>query len=67
MRRYIAPEVKEMVVKLALVPKYRYKKIKWITSVSVRANVSRLCASAQGKLFRKELWILEPSRLREAM
>ena len=35
MRRYIAPEVKEMVVKLALVHKYRYKKFKRITGVSM--------------------------------
>ena len=44
MRQYLAPEVKEMVVKLALVRgKYRYKKIKRITGVSV-GSIKRLKA-----------------------
>jgi transposase len=56
MRRYIAPEVKEMVVKLALVRKYRYKKIKRITGVSVR-SIKRLKALylCTGEVVRKRV------------
>ena len=37
MRRYIPPEIKRLALKLAIVRKYRYKKIFRITGVSVRS------------------------------